>query len=180
MHRDSYALYLYAVSVSTTFQLSSGLVTVQLEKREKREGAVKGIYRCLSHCTILGLMGISIVGCDGASGTLLTPQPIETRTPTAVTSLAPAPISSPASSPTGAPPPSILRVANTGGQGVYIRPAPDAPERIRAWPEGSIMVVVGQERAAGGLIWTNVKDPDGNVGWVASDFLVEAAPTHAP
>ena len=39
------------------------------------------------------------------------------------------------------------------------------------------MVVVGPAVAAGGRVWRNVRDPDGNVGFVPSEYLVATLPT---
>jgi hypothetical protein len=77
-----------------------------------------------------------------------------------------------APSPVASPTPSSLTVGNTGGEGVFIRRTLDAADRIRAWPDKTIMVVVGGDQQAEGRTWKNVKDPDGNVGWVPSEYLV--------
>ena len=35
------------------------------------------------------------------------------------------------------------------------------------------MVVVGEDGQAGGGTWKNVRDSDGNEGWLATEYLVE-------
>ena len=63
-------------------------------------------------------------------------------------------------------------VGNTGDSGVYIRTTLDPADRVKAWPEGAEMVVVGPDVTEDGVVWKNVRDPDGNVGFVPADFLV--------
>ncbi len=66
-------------------------------------------------------------------------------------------------------------VANTGGSGVYIRKsAADPTSRIKLWPEKTLMVEIGVSGTADGRTWRNVRDPDGNQGWVPSEFLAPA------
>ena len=65
-------------------------------------------------------------------------------------------------------------VANTGGSGVYIRSTLDPADRIKAWPDGTNMVVVGPDVTEDGVVWKNVRDPDGNEGFVPADYLVPA------
>jgi hypothetical protein len=58
---------------------------------------------------------------------------------------------------------------------ISIRRDPANPDsRIRSWPGGSRMTGIGPDRQAEGRTWKNVRDPDGNVGWMAADFLVPA------
>ena len=62
-------------------------------------------------------------------------------------------------------------VGNTGGEGVFIRSAPQTGEKIEAWWDGSKMVAIGPDEVAGGRSWKNVRDPDGNTGYVAAEYL---------
>ena len=97
----------------------------------------------------------------------------------------------PTAPPTEVPPtPTVTAswtVGNTGGDGVYIRRSADMDDRIKAWPDGTEMVVVGPDVTAEDVIWKNVRDPDENVGFVPAEFLVlpgregtEANETAAP
>ena len=82
------------------------------------------------------------------------------------------PIATP--SPTAAPPPPEqppLRVANTGGIGVYVRASPRMADRLRAWPDGTIVLPTGQEAEAEGRQWREVRDPAGTVGWIPAAYL---------
>lgn len=84
-----------------------------------------------------------------------------------------------------------LRVANTGGDGVYLRRAPAMGEPLQILAEGAVVAVVGPSREVDGRSWQQVQVPDGTVGWVAAEFLVvpdrpvalatpSAAPTPPP
>ena len=114
---------------------------------------------------------------------LIAPQAPET-TPTATTTP-----SADSAEPTPVPetPEVTYVVGNTDGSGVYIRLTIDAADRIKAWPDGTEMVVVGPDVTAEDILWKNVRDPDGNVGFVPAEFLVlperestEANETAAP
>lgn len=76
--------------------------------------------------------------------------------------------------------PSPLVVGNTGDEGVNIRLMPGNGDRVKAWPDGTIMVVIGEDKAADGRIWKNVRDPEGQKGWVAADYLVYPPVPTAP
>ncbi|MBI4320348.1 MAG: hypothetical protein HY675_17805 [Chloroflexi bacterium] len=72
-----------------------------------------------------------------------------------------------------APPrPTVVRVANTDGDGVYLRRTPRLGDRIVAWPDNTQLEVVGDDVEAEGLVWRNVKDPRGNVGFVPDKYVV--------
>lgn len=63
-------------------------------------------------------------------------------------------------------------VGNTGGDGVYLRRSPAVADKVRAWPDGTVLLVVGPDRQAEGRVWKNVRDPSGTVGWVPAQYLV--------
>jgi polysaccharide biosynthesis protein PslG len=66
----------------------------------------------------------------------------------------------------------VVRVANTGGEGVSLRAQPSAGSpRLALVPEGGRLEVMGEDRAAEGRTWRNVRQPGGPVGWVAADYL---------
>jgi hypothetical protein len=72
-----------------------------------------------------------------------------------------------------------LVVANTGGDGIWIRKTPGTGDKLKAWPDGTAMVVVGPDQSVDGAAWKNVRDPDGTVGWVAAAYLTAATGTAA-
>lgn len=100
----------------------------------------------------------------------LAPTPLPVLPPVQPTAtMAPQPATATPVPPT--PTPSIWIVANTGGQGVYIRRAPATGERIRAWPDGTRLERAGEDRVSEGRTWRQIKDPAGNVGWVPAEYL---------
>ena len=125
----------------------------------------------------VGTLGIGLVAsllvlapaCAG-SGAAPSPasSPVAVTTANASATAASAPIAEPSPTATS----STLVVGNTGGDGAFIRRTPGG-DTIRAWPDGAEMVVVGEDGQAEGGTWKNVRDPDGNEGWVATEYLVE-------
>lgn len=83
---------------------------------------------------------------------------------------------------TALPTPIVLTmvVGNTGGDGVYIRKSPSAANKLKVWPDGTPMIVSGAPTEAEDRQWRNVKDPDGNIGWIPSEYLAVPTPTPAP
>jgi hypothetical protein len=63
-------------------------------------------------------------------------------------------------------------VGNTDGEGAYIRKTPNFDDKIKAWPDGTEVTVVADDREEEGTLWKNVDDPDGNVGWIPSKYLL--------
>lgn len=120
-------------------------------------------------------LGALLLACSPAprSGSAATDTPVPASTATATTPPTASPTASPA--PTFAPVP--LMIGNTDGDGVYIRRSPETAERVKAWADRTPMIVVGPDREVAGRIWKPVVDPDGNQGWVPTDYLVPAAPS---
>ncbi len=108
----------------------------------------------------------SMVGLSSGCGTA----PRSTA-PAATAQAHPTATPDPTISPTPQPSPQAFTVGNTDGQGVYLRRSP-LGERIRAWPDGTVMIAIGGDQIVDGKTWRNVKDPDGNDGWALADYLV--------
>ena len=68
--------------------------------------------------------------------------------------------------------PTVYLVANTNDDGVYIRRSPDLADRIKAWPEDTPMIQIGPAVVVDYVKWRNVRDPDGNEGFVPSSYLL--------
>lgn len=66
-----------------------------------------------------------------------------------------------------------MAVVGVGLQGLAMRSEPGAGDQLRLVPEGTDLRDLGEEREAGGRDWRKVGHPDGPVGWVAADFLVQ-------
>ncbi len=121
---------------------------------------------------ILALAGLLAIACeDGNSATRAT---VTARFPLIATTTRKAAAILPT------PAPVSLRVGNTDKMGVYIRRAAVMSDIIKAWPDGAVMVVIGADQQAEGRLWKNIRDPDGNEGWVPAAFLFGASPDPLP
>lgn len=123
-------------------------------------------------------------GEDGEPKVTLSPtaKPIVVVIPTPLPTEPPLPTATPTPEPTPAPTPGPewLVVANTGGQGAYIRSNPASDERIKAWLDGTRMQVIGPDQEVEGVSWKRVRDPAGNEGWVPAQYLAPAPGAPAP
>jgi len=78
-----------------------------------------------------------------------------------------------ATSPTPLARPERVQVANTEGEGVNLRREPSlASQALRVILEGTMLDIVGPDRDADGRRWRNVRDLDGETGWIPSPYLV--------
>lgn len=78
----------------------------------------------------------------------------------------------PAPTPPPAPVVERLRVANTNGAGVNLRArAGERGQRLKTMPEGTALEIVGADETADGVVWRNVRDASGTVGWVVGRFV---------
>lgn len=88
------------------------------------------------------------------------------------TAVLPKPKPSPAAQRAPAPNQGTLRVANTGGDGVFLRRTPSLDDRAIAWNDGTPMRVVGEPVKGDGIEWLPVEDPRGNRGFIPRQYLV--------
>lgn len=61
-------------------------------------------------------------------------------------------------------------VANTGGEGVYLRQAPKTGARIAAFAEKTALVEIGPEQAINGVVWRHVRAADGTEGYLPAQY----------
>ena len=86
----------------------------------------------------------------------------------------------PAQDASGVPMGVWVAVANTGGQGVYLRRQPDWSNKWVAWSEGTKLQVLAAgvsgtgAPGASGAGWLQVRDPEGRVGYVPEQYVVLA------
>ena len=109
------------------------------------------------------------------SASVLLPQPTSTGLPV------PAARATPLAVPTSTPVPMV--VGKTNGDGIWLRATAPTGDKLKAWPDGTNLIVVGPDQSAGGQIWKKVQDPDGTIGWVAGAYLItqaELTPTPPP
>jgi hypothetical protein len=118
-----------------------------------------------------GRLWYRIVTADGASGWLagaalsLVDDPV-LPSPTPLATVPPPPTATPVASPTPGP----LVVAGSGS-GLFLRREPGQGEIIAAYPDGTAVTPLGQERTLDGRRWLRVRTPDGRDGWMAADYL---------
>jgi SH3-like domain-containing protein len=62
-------------------------------------------------------------------------------------------------------------VGNTGGDGTNLRAQPRSGDILAAWPDGTVVVVVGPDQVVDGEVWKNVRDSAGNRGWIIARYL---------
>ena len=74
------------------------------------------------------------------------------------------------------PAPQTVWVGRTDGQGVYLRNTPSLKDRSLAYPDGTELIWLGDETDADGHHWYKVRTPDGRIGWVPTDYLVQSPP----
>ena len=74
-----------------------------------------------------------------------------------------------------APAAAQLKVANTGGTGVFLRRTPNMNDRVRAWADGTSLRVIGPDTIENGVTWKHVQDPAGNQGWIPSEYTAPAS-----
>jgi hypothetical protein len=102
-------------------------------------------------------------------------EPVEgTASPTAPPS-APPQSARPAGAPSSAPAVAARTfvVANTGGDGVYLRRTPNLDDRDTAYVDDTPLVQIGPDVQAGGLTWRHVRAPDGKTGYVPAQYTEE-------
>lgn len=151
-----------------------------------RRTSVPPLFRIFAGIvTILLLVAISVFALTRrASAPTLTATAGEATAPAALPTPteAPAPaVVAPTPAPTTAPPtataPAVARiyvVANTGGQGVYLRRTANIEDRDTAYADGTALIQVGPDVQAGGLTWHHVRAPDGKVGFVPAQYTTLA------
>lgn len=111
-----------------------------------------------------------------------TPVPVSAAAPPLVAlPIAIAPTAAPAPPPSAPPTPTVgtqrvFVVANTGGEGVYLRRSPRLADRLAAWPERTRLVEIGPETTADGVTWRHVRAPDGSAGFVPAQYTAATTP----
>jgi len=64
-------------------------------------------------------------------------------------------------------------VANTGGQGTFLRRSPSLTDRVTPCPDGAQLKIVGADQEKDGIRWRQVQDVAGQRGWVPAANLVD-------
>ena len=114
------------------------------------------------------------------------PSPTPTRTSTPTSTNTATPTQTPTNTatptatntPTNTPTPSHARVAHTQGLGLRLRQFPEGPI-IGVLRQGDPLIVLYGVETVNGLVWIEVQDVEGRVGWVPQMFtaIVTLTPT---
>lgn len=96
-------------------------------------------------------------------------------TPSVAIVLPPTPTAKPVPTvqPTALPTKRFFVVANTDGDGVFLRRTPQSGERLGAYAEQTRLEEVGTELTVGGINWRHVRTPDGSEGFVPAQYTVQ-------
>lgn len=118
-----------------------------------------------------GQVWYRVTTADGQTGwlpgdalSLVDAQPAVTATPRP-------PLPSPAlPRPTATPTPRPLMVTGSGS-GLFLRVQPGTGAIIRAYPDGTVVLPLGEAVQLEGRRWLRVRAADGQEGWMAADYL---------
>jgi hypothetical protein len=145
------------------------------ERQVAYERAKRSRYSALA----LGALSIFLFAVyfvtSGSSGIVLEPTPTPTRTPRPTATMAPEIRATMIATiePTPTLPPSNPKaiVINTE-LGLRLRETPGGAD-ITYLPDGTVLEVLPepQVQTDDGITWQKVQDPDGNVGWVSTEFI---------
>jgi hypothetical protein len=130
---------------------------------------------------LLGIIALVVLGIVCSPTNQSAPKPATGPTPPATARPvigSPTTAVSPAPSPR--PSPSVvaiqwIKVANTGGEGVFLRKSPRMDDKSTAWTEGTRMRVIGPDVDSEGRRWKHVADPDGRTGFVPAEYTEPAS-----
>jgi hypothetical protein len=102
-----------------------------------------------------------------------TPAPTETVTPTNTPTFT--------ATPTSTHTPALAKAVNTALPGLRLRQWPAGPE-IAVLRQGEPLIVLYGRRVLDGLVWLEVEDKEGRVGWIPEIYLfvVTLTPTNTP
>jgi len=102
-----------------------------------------------------------------------TPRPTNTATPTNTSTPTLTPTLSPTSTPTFTP--AVAQVLSTGLPEMRLWQSPGGPD-IGALQRGQTLTILYGLRVVNGLVWIEVQDEDGRVGWIPQIYLVTLTP----
>lgn len=106
-----------------------------------------------------------------------TPTSTSTLTPTPTSTATPTPTRTPTSTATPTPTPALAEAFNVYLPGFRLRQSPGGPPIGPYLRQGEVLTVLYGEQTVDGLIWVEVEDGDGRVGWIPQIYLTILQPT---
>jgi hypothetical protein len=70
-------------------------------------------------------------------------------------------------------------VGNTDGQGVFVRRTPRLSDRLKAYPDGTLLRIIGDDEDGDGTMWHHVAAPDGVEGFIPVQYTLDRPPPTA-
>ena len=67
-------------------------------------------------------------------------------------------------------------VGNTDGEGVYLRKTPVMADRVKAYPDTTLLVIIDADVDGDGQSWHHVRAPDAVEGYVPVQYTVTTEP----
>lgn len=128
------------------------------------------------------------MGRDGTNPTstyTVGPSPTATFSPTPTSTPTPTPTATPTttatSTPSSTPTPSLLVIANTDGLGLNLRADPFGAV-IAKLAEGEQVTMLYGQAIQDGLVWVEVRDGEGRIGWIPLFYsnVITLTPTSSP
>jgi hypothetical protein len=99
------------------------------------------------------------------------PTPTQTQIPASATpTITPTPTDTATPTQTSTPTPVLAYIANTGGNGVFLRDVP-AGRVTNSLPEGAPVLILYRRETLNDLEWIEIQDLLGRTGWVLDQFL---------
>ena len=148
----------------------------------ERQVAYERAKRSRYSAVALGIASIFLFALyfltSGSTGIALEPTPTPTRTPRPTVTLAPekretliATLAAPTPTPTA--PTAKAVVTNAGTYGLRIRESPGG-NTIDYLQDGIVLDLIPepQVKTNDGITWQKVRDPQGRVGWVSTEYIV--------
>lgn len=140
--------------------------------------------KCFGRSALLGLT-VLLTGCGIVGGSTPSTPVAATAPPAPATTTARPSAPSPSPSPSAAPsattaraatPATVVYVAHTDGEGVYVRTTPVMSDKAQAFPDGTALTIVGPDVDGDGQHWKHVKAPGGLDGYVPSIYTDATPP----
>ncbi len=147
------------------------------ERQVAYERAKRSRYGAMALGAASILLFVTYFVTSGSTGIVLEPTPTATRTPRPTATLAPEKRETliatlePSPSPTAALAKAV--VTNAGDFGLRIRETPGG-NQIDFLQDGTVLEVLPepQVKTDDGITWQKVRDPQGRVGWVSTEYIV--------